>query len=85
MIEEDQGIERLVLCRGSDLAVHGQMAEELEDLLSTHFRGMTLAMVEDEPANPANAGILCLRAVVLQANRFTNLIQQPRLGRCNLR
>jgi hypothetical protein len=56
------------------------MGEEDADLAGPHFIGMPLSMKEDEPANPSHIGLLGPNAVMPNANRRTNLIEQSRLA-----
>jgi hypothetical protein len=48
-IEKQQGIERLVLGRGTDLGLSGKRGEELADFAFAHFLRMAFIMKENEP------------------------------------
>jgi hypothetical protein len=54
VVEEDQGIERLVLGRGGHMPIQRQMADELADFFRTHFRRVSRAVEIDEPFDPAD-------------------------------
>ncbi len=51
-IEERQGIERLVLRAGRDIAVHGQILEKRPDLGGAEIARVSVAAKGDEAASP---------------------------------
>jgi len=57
-MQEEQGAERLILCRGTDPAAHGEVGEKLDDLGRPHLRRMPLAVKEDVSTRPADVGLL---------------------------
>jgi hypothetical protein len=74
----EQGAESLVLCRGSDLVLHGERGQESRDLGGAHFRGVPLAMEEAEPPDPVDVGFLGPAAVVPGADGLANPIEESR-------
>src|SRR5690348_8268614 len=67
LVEEKQSAKSLVLGRGSDIAVDGEVAEEGGNFFFTHLVGMTSVVEEDETADPINVGLLGSYAVAFNA------------------
>ena len=65
---EQQGTEGLVLRRGADVAVDGQVGQELVDLGGAEGGGVADAVEEDEAPDPPDVGVLGPGAVVEQAD-----------------
>ena len=78
LIEEYEGVEGLVLGRGGDLALDGEVAQEGDDLRLAHFVGMALAVKQDVALGPFEVGLLGADAVVLAADEVAHLPQQFR-------
>jgi len=53
VVEKDQGRERLILCARTDAAVTREVVEELLDFARAKLVGVTLAMEDDEAADPS--------------------------------
>lgn len=80
LVQKDQGIECLVLGRGSDLTVDGEIGEKFADFLRAHFAGMPLSVEEDEASDPMEIGILGAEAVVPDTDRIAYPVEEPWLG-----
>lgn len=80
-IEEEQGVESLVLSRCGDLPSDGQEGEEGFDLLLSHFQRMSFLVKEDESFDPKDIGLLRGSGIVLSSNRLADLIEELFRGR----
>jgi hypothetical protein len=69
----EQGAEGLILGRGRNQALHGELAEESFNLWDAHFLGMTFVMKQNVTANPLNVGIFCTIGVIFEPNLVFNL------------
>jgi hypothetical protein len=58
LVQKQDSAQRLALRRGSDMAFHSQIGQELLDLLSTHLAWMPFAGKEDEACHPTQVGFL---------------------------
>jgi hypothetical protein len=56
-IEEDDGVERLILCGRRDLALHRQMRQKSLDLLTPHVIRMSRVVEENKPPHPLDVGL----------------------------
>src|SRR5882724_8204566 len=54
---------------------------EVDVLHGTHLAGVSLAVEQDVPADPADVCALSPQAVVTQTERLANLVEQPRTNR----
>jgi glycerol-3-phosphate dehydrogenase len=75
-IKEQQRRQRLILRRGADLAVDREMAQKILDLVCAHVPGMTLAVKQDEAADPADVGLFSAQAVMLDPDALADLVQE---------
>jgi hypothetical protein len=75
-IQEENGVQRLVLGRSGDIAADGEVSEERAEMLRAELAGMTFAMKEDVAANPVQIGLLGANAVVLDTDDVAHLIEQ---------
>jgi hypothetical protein len=75
-VEKEQGIQGLILGRGADMSVNGQRREKLRHLLFAHVSRVTLSMEEGKALDPVNIGLFSPQAVMPQADRCTDLIEQ---------
>jgi hypothetical protein len=57
-VEKERRRDGLVLGRGSDAPVHGEMREVLDDLRGAHLVRMAQIVIADEPLDPAHVGLL---------------------------
>ena len=57
-----------------------EMADELSDFFRTHFCRVSRVVEKDEPLDPADVRVFGAGAVVLDANGFADLVQEPGLG-----
>src|SRR5437867_2267348 len=94
MIEEHQRVERLVLRRGGNVSVGGQMLQELTDLRCAHVSGMPpatclpatggvrggSALVKmDKALDPIDVGFFGSQRIMAQAYLAAHLVQQLEL------
>src|SRR6266545_3524099 len=84
VIQEEQGVESLVLRRGAHALREGEMRKEAVDFVLAHVGGVADLVKEDVPADPADVGLLRSWAVVPHANGLTNPGQQLGLARMRL-
>jgi hypothetical protein len=75
-VEEADRRQRLVLGRGAGVAVHGQGGEEGFDFALAHVGGMTLAVEDDEAADPVHVGLLGAQRVVTGTHGFADAVEQ---------
>ena len=78
-VEEDQCTERLILGRGADVLVDGQVREKAPDLVAPHVGRMASAtVVKDETARPVDVRLLGAGAVVEDSDRLAHPVEQAR-------
>jgi hypothetical protein len=58
LVQKHDGTQRLTLRRGSDMAFHSEMGEELLDFLPAHLARMPFAVKENEAPYPTQVGSL---------------------------
>ena len=75
-IEKDDGVERLVLCRGSDVFIDGKMCEKRLDLCTAHLAGMFEVVEADEAADPVDVGMFSGKSVVAASKRIADAVEQ---------
>ncbi len=84
-VEEEDGAQRLALGRGGNAVVDGEVGEEAVDLVGGELL-WAAAGEGEEPADPAEVGLLGSDGVVADPDRAAHLFEQPgRLrapGRC---
>jgi hypothetical protein len=80
-IEEEDGLEGLILGRGSDIFVDSQVGEEGFDFLGAHFLGVAFAVEEDKAADPIHIGLLGAVGIMLEAQHLAYSVQEFRSGR----
>jgi hypothetical protein len=71
-IEEDQGVQRLILGRPTDSAIDGKMIQESGNVVRAKVARMCPAVEDHEAADPAHVGPLRARAVVTQSGGCVN-------------
>src|SRR5262245_60911857 len=76
-IEEEQGVQCLVLCGCADSALIGQAGEVPGDFGLAHFGGMSLAVKEDVAADPGGVRAVGGSAVVLHADGPVDEVHEP--------
>ena len=79
LVEEYDGVERLILGRSSDVPFHGQMAQECVDFGGTHLIRVSLTVEENESPNPLQVGFLRPQAVVFDSKDLPHLLEKLRL------
>lgn len=78
-IQKQKRAERLVLSRGRDAAVAGQMGKKLGDLGLRHFLGMPLPMIKNEPTDPIAVGPFRSEAEMFSPDDVPDLREQSGL------
>src|SRR2546422_1560863 len=81
LVEEKERRQGLILRRGGDPAITGQMVEKRRDLGRPQIPGVPLSVEVDEAPDPVKISLLRAQTVVQAANRLPNLLQQARLRR----
>lgn len=81
LIEEDDGVERLILGGGSHIPLHGEVIEEGRDGLGPQLGGVNLSVEEDVATDPSGVGLLGAVGPTAPADGGANLIEEPWLGR----
>ena len=78
LIEEHQGIHRLVLGRGSDIAVHGQIGQERLNLgfRREEVRTRLHAVETNEADDPLHIGALGVDGVVMEAEYRPDFLEE---------
>ena len=78
LIEEHQGIHRLILGRRSDVAVHGQVRQERFDLRFSgeEVRARPHAVKPDEADDPLHIGALGMNGVVVETEHVADFIEE---------
>jgi hypothetical protein len=77
-VEEKEGAERLILGRGGDAAVRGQVREELADLIRPHLFRVALVVEEDEALAPVDVGALGADAIMPEPQAAPDLLEERR-------
>jgi hypothetical protein len=75
-IEKEDSAEGLVLGRGGDMLIHGEVSEEGFDFGGAHFAGVALVVEADEACDPVDVGLLSAGRVVLKTDGLTKSIEQ---------
>ena len=75
-IEEQQGAERLVLCGGSDVLLHGQVGEEGFDFRDAHVARVLFMVEQDVAPDPADVGLFGADRVVFEADGVADLVEE---------
>lgn len=82
-IKEQQCRERLILCGGTDITFHRQMAQECLDLGRAHVAGMPFVVIRCSAGSSADIRLFSAQTVVLDANTLAYPVQQARARRAN--
>ena len=77
-IEEEERAERLILRGRGHVPIHSQTREECRHLRRGHVCGVTLAMEQDEPADPEDIRLLDPWPQMPRADRDPNTVEEPR-------
>lgn len=78
-VEEQERAQRLVLRRGRDLTIHGEMGEELPDFFYSHLRRVALPVEENEPPDPVRVSLLGSQAQVAEARDGADAFEESGL------
>jgi len=71
-VQEQDGVEGLILRGGGDLLIHGQVGQEGLDFRRAHVLGMSFAVVENVAFDPADVGFFGADRVVLEPDRVAD-------------
>ena len=80
LVQEQQGSQGLVLCRGRDLGLGGERRKKGPNFELAHGLWMALAVEDNEPPNPADIGFLGAHAVVERPQPYPNAIEQANVS-----
>ena len=80
LIEEEQGVERLVLGGCSDLTPRGQIGEEFVDLRAAHLARVAFAVEQDESPDPIQVGLLGAIGQVMEPEHLAALVEEACVG-----
>ena len=80
LVEEEQSAERLVLRGRRDVAVDGEIAQEVVNFGFRHFDGMAFAVEQDELPGPVVVGVLGANGVVADAAGVAKAIEEFGFG-----
>ena len=75
-IQEDQRVERLILSRGRDPAVHGEMREKLRNFCGIHFSRVPLPVIQNKPPDPTAIGSFGSQAQMPETRFVTYPIEE---------
>lgn len=81
LVKEEQCAESLILSRSGDARIDREVAEELGDLLLTHFRRVALPMEENKALDPIDVRLLGADTVALHAQVPAHAVEQARRRR----
>ena len=70
--EEDDGAKGLVLSRGRDATLHGEMVQEGRGFEGTHFSGVAAVVEAEERADPVEVGLFGAGRLVQSAARVSH-------------
>jgi len=79
-VEEDDGIEGLVLGRGRDFEVCGEVGEEAVDFGASHGERVLFVVEEDKPFDPVGIGLDGSGAEVTECGCSADEVEEFRLG-----
>jgi hypothetical protein len=83
LIQEQEGVQRLILSRGAYMRVGCQARKELTNLGFGHLRGVVLVVKDNKPFDPPDICFLRPGAIVPRTNGLPYPIEQSRLlGTC---
>ena len=69
LVEEDEGAKGLVLSRGRDATLHGEVVQEGRGFEGAHISGMAAVVEADERADPVEVGLFGARRIVQSVER----------------
>src|SRR4051794_18783504 len=76
LVKKEQRAQRLILSRGSDVAIASQGGQKSCYLRFSHLGGVTFAVEKNVSPDPIDVGLLGSDAVMLQANDVADEIEQ---------
>jgi hypothetical protein len=76
LVEEYDGVERLILRGSSDVSFHGEVAQKGMHFVGTHVPGVPLSMKEDVAADPLQIGFFGPQAIVFHPQVIANLVEK---------
>src|SRR2546425_3338950 len=82
-IQENQGVQRLILCRRADVPSFREVSQELPHLRIAHFGGMPFVMENHETPDPTYIGFFGSWAVVPKPDGASSSVQELGLSWLN--
>jgi len=73
LVQEHQRIQRLILGRRGNIAVHRQVSPENANFRRPHIARVPLTMEVNKPSHPVHVGLLCPYAVMRNTGRIPHL------------
>src|SRR5688572_7174281 len=77
-IKKENCVQRLILRRGGDLVLYGEIAQKRSQLRRAHLPRVALAVKQNEPPDPLHVRLFGTDAVVPHPNQLAYLVQQTR-------
>jgi hypothetical protein len=77
-IQEEYGVQRLILRRGRDVTLRREIAQKRGELRCAHLSRVALAVKQDEAPDPLHICLLGTDAVVPKPDHLAHLIEQAR-------
>jgi hypothetical protein len=78
-VQEDDGIERLILRGGRDVAIDCKVTQEAIDFCGSHLGWMPFAVEKDESADPLEVSLFGPQAVMVDPQDISDRFEQLRL------
>jgi hypothetical protein len=75
-VQENYGIEGLILGAGCDFTVSCQMRYVLRDFVFSHMFGVAFVVKEYKSPDPLKVGLFCANGVVFFADYFADLVEK---------
>ena len=79
-VQKEKRALRLILRRRGDLAVGGELGEELLDIVSTEICRVPIPVEAKVSANPVDVSFLGADTIVLVPDAIADLVQEARIG-----
>jgi len=74
--EEEHGVESLILGGDGDVALDGEIGQEVTDVICVDLRAINWCNIREEPSDPAQVGLLGAVGFVLQTDDIPASSQQ---------
>lgn len=79
-VHEESRVKRLILRRGRDSAIHGQVRQECSNLRGSHVCRVPFVVKQIVPLDPSHVGLLGAIRQVLESAGIGGLVQKPWLA-----